>query len=174
MNAVELERYLTQFLQTGRDAQFRFDEATALEQYPNDATQDILHIAELAPQNLEGKDIVAILHNLRVQRRDAKKELEVTTIWKEWTVKHKKALDDLEQTLGAMRKVLRRQPSDAYRYKSSIIGEKGEWLKPDPIPEVNAFDEGVQLSFDSIEILNPNGTDKPILVVPSIEGGTND
>ena len=138
MNAAELEQYLTQFLQQARDAQRRFEEATALEQLPNDCIQDILHTAEFAPSQLDNMDIVSVLHQLRMDRREAKKELEVTTVFKEWAVQNKKSLDLLEQALGQMRKVLRRQPRDMYRFKTNIVGEKDGWLQAEP--EVNAFD----------------------------------
>lgn len=151
MNAAELEQYLTQFLQQSRDAKRRFEEATALEQYPNDATQDILHAIELAPSKLEGVDVVRVLHDLRVARRDAKKELEVTQIFADWAAQNKKALDTLEQALGAMRKVLRRQPHDSYRYRTGIIGEQGNWLQADPEPvtepEAEPPEECEQLSM---------------------------
>lgn len=139
MNAVELEQYLTQFLQQGRDAKRRYEEAVALEQYPNEATQDILHTIELAPRRLIGVDVARILHELRAQRREAKKELEVTDLFNKWATENKKALDTLEQVLGQMRKVLRRQPNDAYCYKTGIIAAKGSWLRAEP--EVNVFDD---------------------------------
>lgn len=138
MNAAELEQYLTAFLQQSRDAKRRWEEATALEAYPNEATQDILHTIELAPHKLEGVDLVQLLHNLRMQRREAKKELEVTNLFYQWATENAKALNTLEQTLGAMRKVLRRQPQDAYRYKTGIIADKDSWLQTEP--EINAFD----------------------------------
>lgn len=135
MNAAELEQYLTQFLQSCRDSKRRFEEATALEQYPNDATQDLLHAIELAPSQMEGVNLVRVIHDLRVQRRDAKKELEVTQIFFDWATQNKKAIDQLDNALGQMRKILRRQPHDAYRWRTSIIGEAGNWLQADPEPE---------------------------------------
>ena len=139
MNAIELEQYLTAFLQQSRDAKRRWEEATALEAYPNEATQDILHTIELAPERMNGVDVVSVLHELRMQRREAKKELEVTNLFYQWATENAKALNTLEQTLGQMRKVLRRQPSDAYRYKTGIIADKDSWLQAEP--EINAIEE---------------------------------
>lgn len=141
MNAAELEQYLTQFLQQSRDARRRYEEAVRQEQYPNDATQDLLHTIELAPSKVEGMDLVKIIHDLRVARRDAKKELEVTQLWADWAQQNKKAIDTLEQCLGQMRKILRRQPRDAYRYRTDIVTEAGEWLQADPEPEEEVNNE---------------------------------
>lgn len=135
MHAAELERYLTEFLGHSRNAKTRFEKAVEEEQFPNDATQDLLHVIELAPSQLKDVDIVKVLHELRVARRDTKRELEVTRIYADWATQNKKALDTLEQCLGQMRKILRRQPNDAYRYKTGVIGEKGAWLVADPEPK---------------------------------------
>lgn len=134
MKAAEFEQYLTTFLDHCRQARYYFEEAQAEEQYPNDATQDLLHIAEFAPSQLEGVDIISILHGLRETRREAKKELEVAQYFHTWAEENKLAISKLEQALGNMRKVLRRQPHDMYRCRTSIIGEKDNWLQADPEP----------------------------------------
>lgn len=132
MTPVELEAYLTQFLQTARDAQRRYEEAVALEILPNESIQDLLHTAEFAPSLLKGYPLDETLHTLRAQRRTAKQELEVTDLFKAWSDENKAALNKLENLLGNIRKVLRRQPNDFYMYKTNIIGEKGKPLIVDP------------------------------------------
>lgn len=139
MTPVELEAYLTQFLQTARDAQRRYEEAVALELYPNEAIQDILHAAEFAPSTLEDIDIVGKLHEMREMRRTAKQELEITNLFQQWSEEHKTAINKLENTLGAIRKVLKWQPNAFYLYKTNEVGEKGRALvvdeKPEPVRE---------------------------------------
>lgn len=136
MTPVELEAYLTQFLQTARDAQRRYEEAVALELYPNEAIQDILHAAEFAPSTLEDVDVTAKLHEMRELRRTAKQELEITNLFQQWSEEHKTALNKLENTLGAIRKVLKWQPNAFYQYKTDIVGEKGRVLVVDEKPEI--------------------------------------
>lgn len=128
MNAAELTQYLTEFCNLAKDAKRRFEAATEEEARPNEATQDILHTAELDPSALNGVDVVALLHKLREERRIAKKELEVTEKFYNWATSNAKALNLLDQTLGEMRKVLRRQPSDMYRYKTDCIAEKDSFI----------------------------------------------
>jgi hypothetical protein len=137
MSPTELEQYLTQFLQTARDANRRYEEAVALEQQPNSALQDILHAAEFAPSSLANCDIINLLHQYRTLRRTAKQELEVTQIFQQWAEEHKQALNKLENALGLMRKILRRQPNDFYIYKTNAVGVSGAPLIADEKGENN-------------------------------------
>jgi len=130
----EMEQYLTTFLSIMRDADRRYAQAVDEENLPNNEIQDLLHVAEFAPSLLEGKDIISVLHRCREHRRLAKKELEVTQLVKAWTDENKTALNKLEQTLGEIRKILKRQPLDSYRFKSNILDKKDEWLTPDNPP----------------------------------------
>jgi hypothetical protein len=131
MTPAELEQYLTEFLAVARDAHRQHQRAIAAELWPNEAIQDILHAAELAPSMLEGVDVVGKLNHMRSLRRATKQELEVTDIFFFFFYTHKKALDTLENTLGSMRKVLRRQPNDMYRFKTDILSDKGAFLQAD-------------------------------------------
>lgn len=135
MKAAELEQFITQFFNICREAKTDLEEATAAEQYPNSAVQDILHAIELAPSQLDPTTMFWKLHELRVDRRGAKQELEVTSLWADWCDKNKKSLDTLQQVLGQMRKILRRQPNDFYIFKTDILGVKGEYLQADKEPE---------------------------------------
>lgn len=135
MKAAELEQFITQFFNICREAKSDLERATEGEQYPNSAIQDILHAMELAPRQLDPTTMFWKLHELRVDRRGAKQELEVTTLWADWCDKNKKSLDTLQQVLGQMRKILRRQPNDFYVFKTDILGIKGEYLQADKEPE---------------------------------------
>lgn len=131
MKAAELEQFITQFFNICREAKADLERATEAEQYPNSAIQDLLHALELAPKQLDAETVKWKLHELRVDRRGAKQELEVTTLWADWCDKNKKSLDTLQQVLGQMRKILRRQPNDFYVFKTDVLGIKGEYLQVD-------------------------------------------
>lgn len=135
MRANELEQYLTNFLNLTREAKSDFAEVSDNETEVNQAIQDILHAIELAPSQLDPTTMFWKLHELRVDRRGAKQELEVTSLWADWCDKNKKSLDTLQQVLGQMRKILRRQPNDFYVFKTDILGIKGEYLQADQEPE---------------------------------------
>lgn len=135
MKANELEQYLTNFLNLTREAKNNFAEVSDNETEVNQAIQDILHAIELAPSQLDPTTMFWKLHELRVDRRGAKQELEVTSLWADWCDKNKKSLDTLQQVLGQMRKILRRQPNDFYVFKTDILGVKGEYLQADQEPE---------------------------------------
>lgn len=135
MKANELEQYLTNFLNLTREAKSNFAEVSDNETEVNQAIQDILHAIELAPRQLDPTTMFWKLHELRVDRRGAKQELEVTSLWADWCDKNKKSLDTLQQVLGQMRKILRRQPNDFYVFKTDILGIKGEYLQADQEPE---------------------------------------
>lgn len=136
MTPIQLEQYLTNFLQMAREAERRYEEAIALEQLPNDILQDYLHQLEFAPEVLTmPAETLQRLSEVRRLRRTAKKELEVTQIWKNWAEENKQALNKLEQAVGAMRKVINRQPNDYYFYKSNEIGEKGSVMMQGEEPE---------------------------------------
>lgn len=135
MKAAELEQFITQFFNICREAKSDLERATEAEQYPNSAIQDLLHALELAPSQLDPTTMFWKLHELRVDRRGAKQELEVTSLWADWCDKNKKSLDTLQQVLGQMRKILRRQPNDFYVFKTDVLGIKGEYLQADKEPE---------------------------------------
>ena len=135
MKAAELEQFITQFFNICREAKSDLERATEAEQYPNSAIQDLLHALELAPKQLDAETVKWKLHELRVDSRGAKQELEVTSLWADWCDQNKKSLDTLQEVLGQMRKILRRQPNDFYVFKTDILGIKGEYLQVDQEPE---------------------------------------
>lgn len=128
MTPTELVAALSQFIELARSAETAHARAVEQEQENNDATQDILHIAELAPERFVETDLLSTLHKLRIDRREAKKELEVTDIFNQWAQQNKKSIDVLSQKVGLMKKILDRQPRDMYCLKTNIAGVKGEWI----------------------------------------------
>lgn len=146
MNAQEFSQYLTEFLRIMRQSNKRYDEAVRAEIYPNAATQDILHAIELAPSTIDFNSLVSTLHQLRASRREAKKELEVTTLIKDWYVRNEKAMNELQNVLGDVRKALGRQPSDMYKWKTDIIGREGDWLVIDKFEDEENPEETASLT----------------------------
>ncbi len=122
---MDLAEYLADFLEICRDAKSDYQKAVDAEQEPSSAIQDILHAAEFAPSALDKIDILETLHNLRTVRREAKKNLEITDLFQQWAERNQKATRELSETVGAMRKIIRRQPNDFYRWKTDVLGEKG-------------------------------------------------
>lgn len=149
MTPQELVDALSAFLELARSAESAHASAVEREKENNDATQDILHIAELAPEIFAETNLLATLHTLRMDRREAKKELEVTDLFAKWAVANKKAIDVLSNQVGAMKKVLARQPRDMYCLKTNVAGRKGDWIthvekpaeEPDQYQMVIDFDQ---------------------------------
>lgn len=128
MTPQELVDALSQFVELAKSAESAHAWAVQREQENNDATQDILHIAELAPERFAETDLLSVLHQLRMDRRDAKKELEVTNIFAEWAKNNSKAINVLSNQVGQMKKILARQPRDMYCLKTNVAGRKGDWI----------------------------------------------
>lgn len=135
MTPQELVDAISAFCDLARSAEAAHACAVEREQENNDATQDILHIAELAPERFAETNLLATLHTLRVDRREAKKELEVTDVFAKWAVANKKAIDTLSNQLGVMRKIIARQPRDMYCLKTNVAGKKGDWITHTELPE---------------------------------------
>lgn len=128
MTPQELVDAIAAFCDLARSAEAAHASAVQKEQENNDATQDILHIAELAPERFAETNLLATLHTLRMDRRDAKKELEVTDVFAKWAAANKKSIDTLSNQLGVMRKIIARQPRDMYCLKTNVAGKKGDWI----------------------------------------------
>lgn len=135
MTPQELVDAISAFCDLARSAEAAHACAVEREQENNDATQDILHIAELAPERFAETNLLATLHTLRIDRREAKKELEVTDVFAKWAVANKKAIDTLSNQLGVMRKIIARQPRDMYCLKTNVAGKKGDWITHTELPE---------------------------------------
>lgn len=135
MTPQELVDAISAFCDLARSAEAAHACAVEREQENNDATQDILHIAELAPERFAETNLLATLHTLRIDRREAKKELEVTDVFAKWAMANKKAIDTLSNQLGVMRKIIARQPRDMYCLKTNVAGKKGDWITHTELPE---------------------------------------
>lgn len=135
MNGIELEAFVTSFMNLYRSAEKAFNEATEVEQILNDATQDILHSIEFCPNQIDADEMVHKLHEIRMDRREAKQELEVATQFWDWAQKNRTAMTSLEQNLGAIRKIVRRQPNGIYRYKTNYVKPKDSWITREKEPE---------------------------------------
>ena len=135
MTPQELVDAIAAFCDLARSAEAAHASAVEREQENNDATQDILHIAELAPERFAETNLLATLHTLRIDRREAKKELEVTDVFAKWAVANKKAIDTLSNQLGVMRKIITRQPRDMYCLKTNVAGKKGDWITHTELPD---------------------------------------
>ena len=128
-----------------KDASRRLYDAKEAEQYPNDAIQDILHVIELAPSWAEEKDISKLLHRCRELRRIAKDELEVAEIWANYVKANESVFKKLDTVIGDIRRVINKQPTRMYNFKTNIIGEQGTWLeKEEPQSDEQVYE---QLSF---------------------------
>lgn len=125
----ELLQELERFNKFIKEANKRLDYATEAEQYPNDAIQDILHVIELAPSKVEGLDVIELLHNCRDMRRTAKDELEVAELWANYVKSNADTFRLLDNLIGNIRKIIERQPTRMYNFKTNIIGERGQWME---------------------------------------------
>lgn len=128
MTPQELVDALSEFVELAKNAATAHARAVEQEEANNDATQDVLHVAELQPERFAETDLLSVLHKLRVDRREAKKELEVTDIFAQWANQNSKAINILGQSVGQMKKILNRQPLAMYCLKTGVAGEKGDWI----------------------------------------------
>lgn len=151
MNPSQLIEALSAFCELAKAAESAHAEAVRKEQQNNDATQDILHIAELAPEVFAETNLLAVLHQLRVDRRDAKKELEVTDIFAKWAAQNKKAIDVLSNNIGAMKKIVARQPRDMYCLRTDVAGRKGDWITHVERPTEGEDPYQMQIDFEKGE-----------------------
>lgn len=85
-------------------------------------TQDILHYLEFhdAPY-LERKKINDLLPSIRRERRKAKDTNAVLSPLVKWAHSNKKALSELQQVLGSIRKEEQYQTNRAYHYRTDIV-----------------------------------------------------
>ena len=152
MQAAEIEGIVSGFLAVARSADKTLACAIEGEERPNDATQDLLHMAELCPNMLAQKfpssiDLIAALHYLREMRRVSKQEKEAVQVFASWTTENKRAIDKLDQVVGQMRKILKHQPNQMYRFKTDYIGEKDTYL--DKEAEIGTMENAFDLVTDN-------------------------
>ena len=139
MKAAELEQAVSSFFENVKDAAYNFSVAQTQEQELEDMTQDLLHTAELQPELLDSVDLVELLHSIREKRREAKMELEVARIFFNYVQSNQAVLNKLQNELGQMRKVLKRQALDTYRYKTDVLHTKDSFLARKPEPTYHQY-----------------------------------
>ena len=84
--------------------------------------QDILHFLELNEvPYLDRKKLTDLLPDIRRSRRIAKDTMATLAPLVRWMADHKKAIRDLEQVLGSVRKEEDRQQNRAYSYRTDIV-----------------------------------------------------
>ena len=84
--------------------------------------QDILHFLELNEvPYLDRKKLTDLLPDIRRSRRIAKDTIATLAPLVRWMTEHKKAIRDLEQVLGSVRKEEDRQQNRAYSYRTDIV-----------------------------------------------------
>ena len=84
--------------------------------------QDILHFLELNEvPYLDRKKLTDLLPDIRRSRRVAKDTMAMLAPLVRWMTEHKKAIRDLEQVLGSVRKEEDRQQNRVYSYRTDIV-----------------------------------------------------
>lgn len=84
--------------------------------------QDILHFLELNEvPYLDRKKLTDLLPDIRRSRRVAKDTMATLAPLVRWMAEHKKAIRDLEQVLGSVRKEEDRQQNRVYSYRTDIV-----------------------------------------------------
>ena len=85
-------------------------------------SQDILHFLELNEvPYLDRKKLTDLLPDIRRSRRVAKDTMATLAPLVRWMAEHKKAIRDLEQVLGSVRKEEDHQQNRAYSYRTDIV-----------------------------------------------------
>lgn len=137
MTSQELTIHISEFLNTCRASTAQHQRTVENELYPNEAIQDILHAIEFSPSTIDAEQAIQKLHEMRAERRTAKRELEVTQIFKAWVDECKSSLNKLEAALGNMRKALNRQEAPFYTYKTDVLCDKGSILRTEEQDELH-------------------------------------
>ena len=84
--------------------------------------QDILHFLELNEvPYLDRKKLTDLLPGIRRNRRVAKNTTATLAPLVRWMTEHKKAIRDLEQVLGSVRKEEEHQQNRIYSYRTDIV-----------------------------------------------------
>lgn len=131
---IELEDCITKFLNACREAQNRYKFCQDAESLSDSKTQDILHVIELDPESFADLDLISMLHEVRQERREVKECVQVAQYFHKWYNENKKAVDSLSNTLGDIRKVLKRQATPQYFWRTDLIGEIGKVFEPQEHP----------------------------------------
>jgi len=128
-HGAELEQIITAFSAECSNCVVRYNFCEEQEKFDDDKTQDILHAIEFDSVFLPDLDLVNLLRDIRAERRLAKDELEIAKIFKSWCERNRPAIEGLKNSLGDIRKVLKKQNDAAYFWKTDVVGEKGAVLE---------------------------------------------
>jgi hypothetical protein len=116
------------FLDYIRQAEENYHIADMVEYESNNEQQDILHQIELQ-ENFQ-MDYICLgiaMQQIRQKRRHAKNEKECLLPLLDWSKNNKKAIKELEQALGRMRKTESNIQNRSYSQKSDIVEKTLNW-----------------------------------------------
>lgn len=119
-----LSNNISAFLELVRNTEQSVNMSIADEQELNNQTQDILHALELDKHTYhEMARLSKTLAQVRRKRRGAKDTIEIGQILLNWAENNKQAVRQLEEVLGATRKIERRINSRMYVSRTNVVEE---------------------------------------------------
>lgn len=119
---MKYSEHIESFLNFLREAQREYNIAAEDEKSANGATQDILHSIELGEHKYhEYARLSKALREVRQERRRAKDIEQQIQPVQEWAAENAKAIKNLEQVLGAVRKAERSMQERHYISRTDIV-----------------------------------------------------
>jgi len=113
---------ISRFLDLLKESEEQLHIAEADEKYANDETQDILHRLELYDDPYDRNAHLAYMLKLvRRKRREAKDEIEITSKIAYWSASNAKAVNNLRELLGEVRKCERRHEQRYYENRTKLL-----------------------------------------------------
>lgn len=119
---MKCSEHIEGFLNFLREAQREYNIAADEEKSANGATQDILHSIELGEHKYhEYARLSKALREVRQERRRAKDIEQQIQPLQEWAAENAKAIKNLEQVLGAVRKAERNMQERHYIPRTDVV-----------------------------------------------------
>lgn len=119
---MKCSEHIEGFLDFLREAQREYNIAADDEKSANGATQDILHSIELGEHKYhEYARLSKALREVRQERRRAKDIEQQIQPLQEWAAENAKAIKNLEQVLGAVRKAGRNMQERHYIPRTDVV-----------------------------------------------------
>lgn len=119
---MKYSEHIENFLNFLREAQREYNIAAEDEKSSNGATQDILHSIELGEHKYhEYARLSKALREVRQERRRAKDIEQQIQPVQEWVAENTKAIKNLEQVLGAVRKAERSTQERHYIPRTDVV-----------------------------------------------------
>ena len=119
---MKYSEHIENFLNFLREAQREYNIAAEDEKSANGATQDILHSIELGEHKYhEYARLSKALREVRQERRRAKDIEQQIQPVQEWVAENTKAIKNLEQVLGAVRKAERSTQERHYIPRTDVV-----------------------------------------------------